>query len=353
MSASTSTRRRLAALDGLRGIAVLAVMWFHVYTRSGVTFQNSFAHAVFFNLATYGWLGVPAFFIITGFVIPYSAFGHRERAASALTFMGRRLLRLYPPFVLAVLLTCLVAVTAQQTAWFKGTQEIISISDFSANAVMLAPAFGRAWVNPVFWSLLVEMQYYIIIALTMACSANYKGYDLTYFLCLAACLVSVATPPYLHSVLSWAPLFVIGHMLYLHEVGSGNRLLLVLVGAVAVAVTVWVHGYLYLFPIVLVLSLILVRWSPGVVITWIGTISYSIYLLHYPIGIRSVHFLTRFGHGDLSVGFAYIGSVITLFAVSWLFYICVERPSSILSQNVRYERIPRAAVAVAEQASQK
>ena len=52
------------SVESLRGVAALAVAWFHVTAIHGDSWARSSGH--------YGWLGVDAFFVISGFVVPYS-----------------------------------------------------------------------------------------------------------------------------------------------------------------------------------------------------------------------------------------------------------------------------------------
>jgi peptidoglycan/LPS O-acetylase OafA/YrhL len=72
-------------------------------------------------------------------------------------------------------------------------------------------------------------------------------------------------------------------------------------------------------------------WRP---LVWLGTISYSLYLLHVPIGGRVMNFLERFSE----FGFVQLLSVPLALAVSlfvaWIFFLLVEKPSHDLSQKI-------------------
>ena len=57
---------RLPTLDALRGVASLAVMWFHF------TLQPYLSNDAIRRSGKYGWLGVEVFFVVSGFVIPYT-----------------------------------------------------------------------------------------------------------------------------------------------------------------------------------------------------------------------------------------------------------------------------------------
>ncbi len=82
-----------APLDAARGLAALAVVAFHI--RLSDSFRESLPtiHAI----ATHGYLGVPLFFVISGFCLAASAASSRRNNESALSFLKRRFRRIYPP----------------------------------------------------------------------------------------------------------------------------------------------------------------------------------------------------------------------------------------------------------------
>ena len=86
---------RIAFLDGLRGIAILLVVFYHAYTRWSdiVPYGARYAH---FPVAQLGWLGVELFFMISGFVIYMTL----EKCRSFGEFLYRRWLRLFPAMLL-------------------------------------------------------------------------------------------------------------------------------------------------------------------------------------------------------------------------------------------------------------
>src|SRR5215210_4781626 len=69
-------RERIHGLDFLRGVASLAVCWFHLTSFTYAT-PDGWFYSALRRTGTYGWLGVEVFFVISGFVIPYSL--HRAK----------------------------------------------------------------------------------------------------------------------------------------------------------------------------------------------------------------------------------------------------------------------------------
>lgn len=88
-----------AILDGLRGVAALLVVWYHVF--EGFQFAGNKPIIDFIN---HGYLAVDFFFILSGFVIGYA---YDDRLGKSLTiggFFRRRLIRLHPMLVMGALI---------------------------------------------------------------------------------------------------------------------------------------------------------------------------------------------------------------------------------------------------------
>jgi len=90
---------RIKYLDGLRGIAILLVLFYHAYSRwiAIVPYGDQYAD---FPLFKFGWLGVQLFFLISGFVI----FMPLDKTANFKSFIYKRWLRLFPAMLLGSIL---------------------------------------------------------------------------------------------------------------------------------------------------------------------------------------------------------------------------------------------------------
>jgi peptidoglycan/LPS O-acetylase OafA/YrhL len=139
---------RLQALDLLRFIAALAVVFYHYLALPGSSFPQLAA------VAQYGYLGVPLFFMISGFVIAASA----ERR-SPFTFLISRGARLYPAFWIGVFFTAGISYTFSDSP--------PSISDILLNLTMLNDYLGVKNIDGVYWTLQVELKFYACIFLLM------------------------------------------------------------------------------------------------------------------------------------------------------------------------------------------
>lgn len=152
---------RLALLDGLRFLAAVLVVLFH-YTAWHHGFWGTEtakeAWPVLSRFSVYGNMGVQLFFMISGFVILLSAYGK-----SAGRFVGSRVGRLYPGYWVAVLATgFLVIVMWPQIGAGLGMRELL------ANLTMFHPTMGLRHIDGVYWTLWVEMRFYLLILVLIA-----------------------------------------------------------------------------------------------------------------------------------------------------------------------------------------
>jgi peptidoglycan/LPS O-acetylase OafA/YrhL len=125
---------RIPELDLFRFIAASAVVFYH------------------FTLAKFGYLGVDLFFLISGFVIAWSA-----RGRSPGRFVISRFTRLYPMFWASL------AVTLVFIALLDATQPVLNPKVIAANATMLPDYLGVPHVDGVYWTLAVEMKFYFLV----------------------------------------------------------------------------------------------------------------------------------------------------------------------------------------------
>lgn len=154
---------RLQALDGLRGIAILLVVWFHVWQ---ISWLPAPLPALQFLPET-GFSGVTLFFFLSGFVISYPFLLARARGTAPpgwRHFASRRSIKIVPSYVLSI--AVLIAVGY---AHFSSPSQA-----FGAIATHLL--FVHTWfastygsINGVLWTLAVEVQFYLLFPLIWFC----------------------------------------------------------------------------------------------------------------------------------------------------------------------------------------
>jgi peptidoglycan/LPS O-acetylase OafA/YrhL len=143
--ASADSRNGL--LDLLRFTAALTVAVYHFLYRGaqeGNYLEFSFAAAGI--SVSLGYLGVNLFFMISGFVIIWSATGRDWYG-----FSVGRLARLYPAHVVAMTITFLTML------WWAQPPYTTDVFEWLANLTMLAPMFGSDFMDGAYWSIVIEI----------------------------------------------------------------------------------------------------------------------------------------------------------------------------------------------------
>lgn len=105
----TDTKPHYELLDGLRGVAALLVMWYHVF--------EAFATSPVDQRFNHGYLAVDFFFILSGFVVGYAYDDRWKRTMTTGGFIRRRLIRLHPMVVLGVVLGAVAFLIQGSEKW--------------------------------------------------------------------------------------------------------------------------------------------------------------------------------------------------------------------------------------------
>lgn len=297
-AAVAPVKPRLAYLDALRLVAALMVVFYHYIGRNhshwGMDVQDLFPFATKF--AAWGALGVQLFFLISGFVILMSAEGRTIGA-----FVASRVSRLYPAYWFAVLST------AAMMTWLASDQfRDLSIQEVLINLTMMQSGFGIRSVDGVYWTLWVELLFYILVGcLIVVGITERRVLAIAVLWPLAGAIAQNSDAEFLNVILSpqYAPFFSAGMVLYLIY-SRGHNMLRWLVFAYASVVAVfqatnyWVLGAMSrdaernLSPLVgATLVILLIAIVVGVTLTplahrgprWLmiaGALTYPLYLIH-------------------------------------------------------------------------
>jgi peptidoglycan/LPS O-acetylase OafA/YrhL len=147
---SQTQSSRFYELDVFRGLAALAVVIFHYTSQYATVFYHAPEIWVYFSMGRHG---VELFFIISGFVILMTL----ERTKQGLDFIVSRCARLYPGYWVAIALTFAVVTIAN-------TPKLgVSPLDALANLTMIHGFFGVPNVDDVYWTLQLELCFYVLM----------------------------------------------------------------------------------------------------------------------------------------------------------------------------------------------
>lgn len=153
---------RIRYLDGLRGIAILGVLFFHAFSRWGSV--ETFKQAnLFVDSFSFGHLGVNLFFAISGYVIYMSLF----KSTNIMMFGFSRYLRLAPAMLLASTIIYLTSFYITERP--MGVANIIdllpSLTFMDPHFLNYVTGLNVRSLDGAFWSIYVEIKFYIIAAI--------------------------------------------------------------------------------------------------------------------------------------------------------------------------------------------
>ncbi|WP_088184269.1 acyltransferase family protein [Sphingobium sp. Z007] len=281
MDGSLRARGRLTELDALRGVGALCVLIFHYSTRFHELFPQA-SHVPFsFPGGNYRVL---LFFTISGFAIFFTL----DHIRTVADFIVNRFARLYPAYLVAMLLTLGIEYLAHATQLLVGPVAIF------ANFTMLQGFAFMPEVDGAYWTLTVEIAFYVCM-IAIWKFVGVRRLEPVLALWLAARWLFWLWPDMperiiMLLVLRYTPFFVIGMLAY--RLWSGQRTMaqqapyaalallsiatmetwdVTIVGCILMAAFLaLIHGHL--------------RFLSLRPLIWLGGISYSFYLIHQHVG---------------------------------------------------------------------
>ncbi len=353
----TSSGRFIPEIDGLRFIAIVSVVLFHLSGFLTQKMEMSSGNPPFNNLQhllSHGHLGVPLFFAISGFILGLPFAKHhlgKGEIVNLKKYFSRRLTRLEPPYIVVMTVLLFGAVyIARSISLQDGIKSYLSSLIYSHNFIYPGTL---PKLNAVAWSLEVEVQFYILAPL-MAYIFTIKNISIRRFLIPLLALFFLVLKHLAHlpfiSLINYFQYFLIGFLLA--ELYVSNSLLIpktkfdYLIGLFFFLI-IWVFDnddldsvwHKVIWESIQVLSIFIFyyyvlfhkifKFLSLRLITNIGGMCYSIYLLHYPI-------ISMFGNPIVNYSFSssviinvIIYSTILLFlviSISSAFFLLIERP---------------------------
>lgn len=295
----------------------------------------------------FGWLGVAVFFYISGFVITHAAFRESARA-----FAVKRLLRIYPPLIAAVLLAVAVG-WAFGVPPLRDTGGPVTGWDIVANVTLLNHfVYSHAHILTVAWTLAVEVAFYLLMWALHPLLRRWPWVPPLAILavCTALCLwlPGQGLEQRIGETMTFVPMLIIGQILYLtvtHRISEWLGLTLglaawstfvICIGAVFPERTTVENSYTSNAAIALFVVVIAVlaegRLRPSRVLSVIAKRSYSLYLVHGPLGLDILGAL--FNRTDLPYTLSLALAVLAVAIATEVTYRLVERPSIALGRRL-------------------
>ena len=317
MPQTLKQRPHIPQVDYIRAFASMAVALFHLGGKA-------------LPVLNYGWLGVYMFFVLSGFII-CKALPRKYNWRMASRFIGKRMVRIEPPYLISIVVVLLVnallaylsLIPTARPDWGNLASHIAYLNNFN----------GRPYINPVYWTLGIELQFYLFIALMFPFIASRWGAWLLLAFCGLSCLVHL---PGLN-LLAYFPIFALGVLYYLYRnawLGSLAALFFMLPVA---AMSYFAAGWMETAAALAALFLLWLPLKSNRVVRFFSDISFSLYLTHDTIGSNLVAYVGQMlPKSFLYKGAEFAGGILVSILFAYLFYKCVEQPFVKLSKRIAY-----------------
>ena len=327
-------KTELPIIHTLRGFSAVGICLYHYvccttgYVGPGIVFDT------FALLA----LNVQIFFVISAMVIPISMINAQYRIQDFFTFVYKRALRIEPPYLISLLIAAAYLNLRNYIPGSASVDLAPGWDELLMHIGYLVPFFEDArWINPVYWSLSVEFQYYILLGLLFPLAMHSMVWlrILFYALLLIGPFVSYQSSFFT----SWSSLFLLGILYILQYLKKINRVEFWIFLIAASVITYWKVGPNDL--LVGLLALLVIHFFRNFdfkIGRYFGDRSFSIYLLHSITGAPIINFLSHRYHEAWQKPLVIVFGFFICLICSHYFHRWVEMPSLRLSKKINYTR---------------
>lgn len=312
---------RYLELDALRGIAALAVVLFHFTSRYFDFFPQTEMPAFKFMDGGYG---VNLFFVISGFVISFSA----QSKNNALSFLKGRIIRLYPLYWVSLTITFTLLFI------FPLTGLTVDGLTFLVNFTMFQKFIGFDNVDGAYWTLAIEWLFYGIIIAMLLVKSFSKIYLFVWFMIVANIALVAANfileqpivlPSKLALIFDSMAYFACGVSFYLYKKLQKNLYIATAFFVILLNHLHAIEGILILDLVILVTFLLFttdnLKWLAVKPLVYLGNLSYALYLIHQNVGyIIIYHTIEQLGP-NLSIVLA----IISMMALAHIINVLTDK----------------------------
>ncbi|SDQ01646.1 Peptidoglycan/LPS O-acetylase OafA/YrhL, contains acyltransferase and SGNH-hydrolase domains [Mucilaginibacter sp. OK268] len=320
------TKNKIYVLSFLRGLAVLLVCFCHF--GYPLTIKNNNLSGLFLAFLNYGKYGVNIFFVISGFIIPLSMDKAMYSIKYYLKFLGKRAMRLHPPYLAALALTLIIVAISNKIKHVPFPESTVSIiqSCFYLHIVQN---------NPVFWTLQIEAEYYIFMGVYFVLLKSSPKLTI----CLSIPLFMFLSQTHLVSyvgLLDYLIFFLIGTIGYLiYNNENLDRLEILCITALVIFSFAFYELPAAIVALLTILFILFYKGKVNKAFDFTGEISYSLYLIHYPIGTKLLYLAIK--HiAPRYYPLLFIAPFLVLIPLAALFWRFIENPFAKFSNRIKY-----------------
>lgn len=353
----TSSGSFIPEIDGLRFVAIVSVVFYHLSGFISAKDLNQYTDNLDFsflkNLLSHGHLGVPLFFVISGFILglPFAKFDIKKgNPINLRNYFFRRLTRLEPPYILFITILLFGSVYFAKTISLNdGISSYLSSIIYSHNFIYP----GVSALSVVLWSLEVEVQFYImapLIAYIFSIKNTLRRRMIFVFIILFFLIINHFNAFYFISLINYIQYFLVGFLLV--DLYVSNSIILpktkfdYLLG-LSLFLIIWlfdVNDFLYNYQ-KFILELIqlagifflyyyiifhkIFKFLSLKVVTNIGGMCYSIYLIHYTVISMFGNVLLKYSfskYSFINISIYSVLLILLILTISAVFFLLIERP---------------------------
>ena len=352
----TSSGNFIPEIDGLRFIAIVSVVLFHLFgfisEKDNPTYISQIDFSFVTKILKHGDLGVPLFFVLSGFILGLPFAKHHikdEKKVNLRSYFYRRITRLEPPYIIVMSILFIAVVYTNKIQITEGINSLLASLVYSHNIIFNDTSF----INVVAWSLEIEIQFYILVPiLTLLFSVKNKNKRRIGILTsiVIASLLSYYTNLKFVFISDYLHYFLIGFLLvdYFLEDNTEKQNTILRSGISVLSLLALFYfdeSYFTFENGVLIWELLLVSlifisyyniiiykslsFFSNKIITNIGGMCYSIYLLHFVVisFVGNPLLEIRFSENEIiNISMYSIILLVAILIISTIFYLIIERP---------------------------
>jgi peptidoglycan/LPS O-acetylase OafA/YrhL len=349
-------RSRIDFLEGLRGLAVLLVVLFHAHVP---------------GMPGAGWIGVNTFFVISGFIITKLLLRERERHGriGMRNFFLRRVLRLVPALVAMLAVMALVVRLGLSKSWaqiFLGEALYATLQVHNWNGILFSLPAQAQFLSHA-WSLSVEWQFYLIWPFVLGALLRWGGRTwaawatagLVIATCAWGCWLAAEGAPFIRiyagsdvrvgAILAGCLVALLPHSGETSALRCWPEVALAMLAVLMAETLLWEPATVVADPLlhqaihhplasgaaaVAIHALARApgcradRWLSWPLLVWAGTISYGLYLWHWPV-MKMFDMLLLPQGGAQIAWLLLVGAPLSVLA-AWLSWRLIEAPCQAL-----------------------
>lgn len=328
MGQTLKLQKNISVINAYRAIGILIVVFSH-YTVNVIGFFDSPALSYIHNV---GKIAIVVFFTISGFVIPWWLKHAQYQIRDYGRFVARRMIRIEPPFIIALFLAIAYTYVRTLSPYYNGVDTIPTIKQILIQLGYLVPFFpGEEWIRGSYWTLAVECQWYLVMGLAFPLFFNKRLWvRVSMYI-----LVIVGVKLIGQYLFQYFPALLVGSLLCSYMTDTiGKKEYIIATAGILIFMLIDTNLLFVVGSVIIIPMILYVPDYKNKTLTFIGNMSYSIYLMHSITGVAVVNYFSHSVTNTFLKILVVIGGVLFTLICSYIFYRLVEKPAHKISLKI-------------------